>query len=144
MGRQRSHTVGLVSNAAFLACLDSEQIEKFANFSLSHFGVLAVSFWQRRPLDLGSEPVGLGAGVAAIRAAEALGDVIRFLTIDGGHGGRAQLSLIKLPDPDLATIGERQASSDHQSATHWGRRRRPFKRRFAPGLFAGASAPTVS
>ncbi|MEL6964024.1 MAG: NAD(P)-binding domain-containing protein [Pseudomonadota bacterium] len=64
-------------------------------------------------LDLGFEPVDLGAGVAAMRAAEALGDVIRLLMIDGGYGGRAHLSLTRLPDPDLATIGERQASSYH-------------------------------
>jgi len=104
MGRQRIHTVGLVSNAAFLACLDSEQIGKFAHLSLSHFGVSEVSCWQRRPLDLGFEPVDLGAGVAAIQAADALGDVIRFLTIDGGHGGRAHLSLTRLPDPGLVNV----------------------------------------
>jgi predicted dinucleotide-binding enzyme len=40
---------------------------------------------------LGFAAIDLGSGPAALRAAEALGDVIRLLTIDGGHGGRAHL-----------------------------------------------------
>ena len=60
--------------------------------------------------DLGFAPIDLGEGVAAMRAAEALGDVIRLLMIDSGRGGRANLQLRVLPEPDLATIGERGAS----------------------------------
>ena len=63
--------------------------------------------------DLGFEPVDVGAGPAALRAAEALGDVIRLLMIDGGLGGTAHLSLTRLPKPDLSTIGGRQTSSYH-------------------------------
>lgn len=63
--------------------------------------------------DLGFEPVDLGAGPAAMRATEALGDVIRLLMIDGGRGGTAHFSLGALPNPDLATIGQREASSYH-------------------------------
>ncbi len=61
--------------------------------------------------DLGFNAVDLGEGVAAMRAAEALGDVIRLLIIDAGHGGRANLQLHRLPEPDLATIGERGVSN---------------------------------
>lgn len=61
--------------------------------------------------DLGFTPVDLGTGPAALRAAEALGDVIRMLMIDGGRGGRAHLTLGTLPAPDLSTIGERTASN---------------------------------
>ena len=60
--------------------------------------------------DIGFGSVDLGAGVAAMRAAEALGDVIRLLIIDGGHGGRAHLGFSMLPEPDLDTIGTRQES----------------------------------
>ena len=60
--------------------------------------------------DLGFTAVDLGKGAAAMRAAEALGDVIRLLMIDGGQGGRANLQLRRLPEPDLTTIGERGAS----------------------------------
>lgn len=63
--------------------------------------------------DLGFSPVDLGRGAAAMRAAEALGDAIRLLMIGGARGGRTHLIAITLPDPDLATIGERQASSYH-------------------------------
>ena len=61
--------------------------------------------------DLGFTPVDLGSGPAALRAAEALGDVIRLLMIDGGHGGRAHLTLTTLPKPDLSTIGARADSN---------------------------------
>jgi len=60
--------------------------------------------------DLGFTAVDLGKGTAAMRAAEALGDIVRLLMIDGGQGGRANLQLRRLPEPDLATIGERGAS----------------------------------
>ncbi len=61
--------------------------------------------------DIGFGSVDLGSGAAAMRAAEALGDVIRLLIIDGGHGGRAHLGFSMLPEPDLDTIGTRQESS---------------------------------
>lgn len=61
--------------------------------------------------DLGFEPIDLGTGPAAFRAAEALGDVVRLLMIDGRRGGRAHLRLVTLPPPDLGTIGARAASS---------------------------------
>ncbi len=61
--------------------------------------------------DLGFTAVDLGTGPAALRAAEALGDVIRLLMIDGGHGGRAHLTFGTLPVPDLSTIGERADSN---------------------------------
>ncbi|MEM1046973.1 MAG: NAD(P)-binding domain-containing protein [Pseudomonadota bacterium] len=60
--------------------------------------------------DLGFEAVDLGEGAAAFRAAEALGDVIRLLMIDGGRGGRAHLGLSVLPEPDLKSIGPRAPS----------------------------------
>lgn len=63
--------------------------------------------------DLGFEAVDLGSGRAAYRAAEALGDVIRLLMIDGGKGGRAHLVLSRLPKPDLSSIGERGPSEYH-------------------------------
>lgn len=62
--------------------------------------------------ELGFEAVDLGAGGVAFRAAEALADVIRMLMIDGGRGG-ANLQVRTLPKPDLALIGERQASNYH-------------------------------
>jgi 8-hydroxy-5-deazaflavin:NADPH oxidoreductase len=62
--------------------------------------------------DLGLQAVDLGEGPAAFRAAEALGDVIRLLMIDGGHGGRAHLVLTRLPEPGLGAIGGR-AKSDY-------------------------------
>jgi len=61
--------------------------------------------------DIGFGSVDLGTGAAAMRAAEALGDVIRLLIIDGGHGGRAHLGFSLLPEPDLDTIGARQDSN---------------------------------
>ena len=59
---------------------------------------------------LGLEPVDLGAVPAAYRAAEALGDVIRLLMIDGGRGSSAHLSVTRLPQPSLGSIGERAPS----------------------------------
>ncbi|MEO0961974.1 MAG: hypothetical protein AAFY01_06070, partial [Pseudomonadota bacterium] len=61
--------------------------------------------------DLGFEAVDMGDTSAAMRAAEALGDVIRLLMIDGGYGGRAALSLSKLPKPDMALVGARESSN---------------------------------
>lgn len=59
---------------------------------------------------LGFQAVDVGAGPAAFRAAEALGDVIRLVMIDGGRGGRAHLKLEGLPAPDLNRIGARSPS----------------------------------
>ena len=61
--------------------------------------------------DLGFLPVDLGSGPVSLRAAEALGDIIRLMMIDGGRGGRAHITLSTLPAPDLSTVGERAASS---------------------------------
>ena len=61
--------------------------------------------------DLGFASVDLGSGPAALRAVEALGDIIRLMMIDGGHGGRAHLTFTTLPAPDLSTIGARAASN---------------------------------
>jgi len=61
--------------------------------------------------ELGFAPVDLGTGPAAFRAAEALGDVIRILMIDGRRGGRAHLRLTTLLRPELATVGQREPSA---------------------------------
>lgn len=61
--------------------------------------------------DLGFIAVDLGGGPAAMRAAEALGDVIRLLMIDGQRGGRAHLILTALPQARLGEIGDRQESA---------------------------------
>ena len=61
--------------------------------------------------ELGYEAVDLGAGPVAMRAVEALGDVIRLAMIDGKRGGAVNLQLRPLPAPDLHTIGERGASN---------------------------------
>lgn len=62
-------------------------------------------------LELGFASVDVG-GVAAMRAVEALGDVIRLLMSDGGMGGQAHLRVDRLPAPKLGTIGVR-AESDY-------------------------------
>lgn len=59
---------------------------------------------------LGFEPVDLGDVPAAFRAAEALGDIIRILMIDGKLGATAHLRVISLPEPTLQGIGERNES----------------------------------
>jgi predicted dinucleotide-binding enzyme len=61
--------------------------------------------------ELGFEAVDLGTGPVAFRAAEALGDVVRLLMIGAGRGGRANLQVRSLPEPDLGSIGQRAASS---------------------------------
>ena len=63
--------------------------------------------------DLGFTAVDLGESAASFRAAEAMGDVVRLLMIDGGHGGQAHLKMTKLPDPRLDVIGDRGASNYH-------------------------------
>ncbi len=61
--------------------------------------------------ELGFEPVDVGSGAVALRAVEALGDVIRLMMIDGGKGARANLQLRMLPEPNLDMIGAREASN---------------------------------
>lgn len=61
--------------------------------------------------ELGFEAVDLGSDPVAFRVAEALGDVIRFLMIDGGRGGQAHLTLTQLPPPLLGAVGERLQSN---------------------------------
>jgi hypothetical protein len=56
------------------------------------------------------EAVDLGTGPVAMRAAEALGDVIRLLIVNGQRGPRANLQLRMLPEPDLHSIGARGSS----------------------------------
>lgn len=60
--------------------------------------------------DIGFNAVDLGGDGAAMRAAEALGDAIRMLLIDGGQPGSTHLTISKLPAPSLGLIGQRQAS----------------------------------
>ncbi|MFN3945250.1 MAG: NADPH-dependent F420 reductase [Allosphingosinicella sp.] len=61
--------------------------------------------------DLGFQAVDVGSGPAAFRGVEALGDVIRIIMIDAGRGGRAHLSLNTLPEPNLQSVGAREAST---------------------------------
>ena len=63
--------------------------------------------------ELGFEAIDVGASGAAVRAVEALGDVIRLLMIDGAKGARANLQLRILPEPDLLDIGGRDPSAYH-------------------------------
>ncbi len=60
--------------------------------------------------ELGFEAIDVGADAVALRAVEALADVLRLLMIAGGKGARANLQLRMLPEPDLDAIGPRQAS----------------------------------
>jgi hypothetical protein len=59
---------------------------------------------------LGFTPFDLGGTVAATPAAEAFGDAIRMLVIDGGHDASTHLSVAALPGRSLKMIGRRQAS----------------------------------
>jgi 8-hydroxy-5-deazaflavin:NADPH oxidoreductase len=59
---------------------------------------------------LGFEAVDLGNDALALRAVEALGDVIRLLIVRQGHGPQANLQVRSLPRPDLETIGNRARS----------------------------------
>jgi len=61
--------------------------------------------------DIGFEAVDIGDTPAAMRAAEALGDIIRLLMIDGQRGGRAALKLTTLPQTDMSIVGAREASN---------------------------------
>ncbi|AXC13857.1 putative reductase [Acidisarcina polymorpha] len=59
---------------------------------------------------LGFEAIDLGSSPAALRAIEALGDIIRLLMIEEGQGGDAHIKVIKLVGPTLGTIGTREHS----------------------------------
>jgi 8-hydroxy-5-deazaflavin:NADPH oxidoreductase len=59
--------------------------------------------------DLGFDSVDLGS-IERARAAEALGDIVRLIMIDGSKGGRKHFRLIALPDTRLGAIGVREAS----------------------------------
>lgn len=61
--------------------------------------------------ELGFSAVDLGGGKTAMRIADAPGDAIRFVMIDRGYGGRANIAIQTLPAPDLGYIGERQSSA---------------------------------
>ena len=63
--------------------------------------------------ELGFESIDVGSGPVAMRAVEALGDVIRLLMGDASRGSRAHLRLITLPLPTLNSFGPRQDSSYH-------------------------------
>lgn len=63
--------------------------------------------------ELGFESVDLGRGRVAMRAAEALGDVIRFVMIEGRQGGRANICIRTLEKPDLNLVGERETTQYH-------------------------------
>ena len=63
--------------------------------------------------ELGLPAVDAGTGAPAMRAVEAMGDIIRLLMIDVGFGGRAHLSLTMLPEPTLGALGARQSSDYH-------------------------------
>ena len=59
---------------------------------------------------LGFEVVDLGTSRTAMRVADAMGDVVRFIMIDAGFGATANLGIKRLPDPDLGSIGPRDLS----------------------------------
>ena len=61
-------------------------------------------------MSLGFTPVDLGGTGAATRAAEALGDAIRMLLIDGGYDASTHLKVSALPSVSLNLIGSRQVS----------------------------------
>lgn len=62
---------------------------------------------------LGWIVVDLGEGPTAMRCVEALGDVIRYAMIAGKMGGRANVRIGMLPEPDLGQVGEREESNYH-------------------------------
>ena len=63
--------------------------------------------------ELGFESIDVGSGPVAMRAVEALGDVIRLLMGGASRGSSAHLRLITLPKPTLNSVGTRQESSYH-------------------------------
>jgi predicted dinucleotide-binding enzyme len=54
---------------------------------------------------LGLEAVDLGPGKVAMKAAEALGDVVRYFILERKWGGRANIGMRKLGAPDLNLVG---------------------------------------
>jgi predicted dinucleotide-binding enzyme len=65
----------------------------------------------RLAADLGFEAVDLGGGAAGFLQAEALGDAIRLLMIEGGRGWRAAFRVHLLPEPEPQPWLARQPSS---------------------------------
>ncbi|KAI9883280.1 MAG: hypothetical protein M1823_004959 [Watsoniomyces obsoletus] len=63
--------------------------------------------------ELGFASMDLGEGKTAMRIADALGDAVRFVMIEGKKGGRANIAINTLPAPDLNSTGGRQSSSYH-------------------------------
>jgi predicted dinucleotide-binding enzyme len=61
--------------------------------------------------ELGFDAIDLGEQAVAMRAVEALGDVIRLLMIGQKRGANINLQLRPLPTPDLQTVGHRSASN---------------------------------
>lgn len=62
---------------------------------------------------LGFAALDLGAAPAEMRVAEALGDAVRYIMIDGHRGGRANIAINMLPKPDTGVIGDRASSAYH-------------------------------
>ena len=62
--------------------------------------------------DIGFNVVHLGGGPTAMRSADALGDVIRFILIDGGMNG-ANIGIRTVHTASLGIVGPRQSSSYH-------------------------------
>ncbi|GAM91393.1 hypothetical protein ANO11243_094430 [Dothideomycetidae sp. 11243] len=62
---------------------------------------------------LGFECVDLGGGAVTMRAAEALGDIVRPVMIRQGKGGRANIGIRMMDAPDLNLIGGREESKYH-------------------------------
>ena len=61
--------------------------------------------------DLGMESVDLGPGKVAMKCAEALGDVVRYLIIARKNGGRSNIGFRLLEKPDLGWLGMKRAST---------------------------------
>jgi predicted dinucleotide-binding enzyme len=63
--------------------------------------------------ELGFEVVDLGDAPTAMRVCEALGDAVRYIMIENGKGGTANIGVRILPLPDLGIVGEREPTSYH-------------------------------
>jgi 8-hydroxy-5-deazaflavin:NADPH oxidoreductase len=63
--------------------------------------------------ELGFQVMDLGTSATSMRVAEAMGDVVRFIMIDGGVGPGANLGIRTMPEPDLGIVGGREPSAYH-------------------------------
>ena len=63
--------------------------------------------------ELGFAAQDVGSGPVAMRAVEALGDIVRLLMIDGQKGAGVNFQLRNLPEPKLGSIGIRGDSNYH-------------------------------